>query len=727
MAVSPTTLETAIPADPPHEWARGLLRRVVPFAAAVFLICLAQSIIADYDAIVVQQPAAPSLNDLFRFDLANPENAITGVLLLIAAGILILFALEPTTLRAEAVPEAAHPNRLGFARRHALPLIGGLVALAALLIQLSRANPGAALVLLWLVALALLVWVAYRYDHEAGTPLSLGLTRWDVLWLAALLIGGLLIGSYQLDSIPNSLVRDEGTFWERAYSDSQGQETLSFFDVGPYSYPLPGSLYQGAALAVFGITLWSWRFSSVLASVLTVIPLYLLARDIFDRRTALISGVALITLPYFLAFARLGYNNSQPIVLVTLMTYFLYLGIQRESLFYYALGGVFAGLGWYTYTAGRVGVVFGALFLVCMIGFRWLARRRNRSIKLRGLLIGSAVFVILSLATLLPEWVYTNAVAPDLARYKTLESLFFNANYAGAFFPPEELYRDYPPIVIGDQTFFFRPDLYARLLVRGFVRSLLVFHDEALTGAEYLAAPLAGGVSVLFYFVGLMVALRNLRRWQFSLILFWWFGSIFFLSIIDTFPARFQHFTPVIPTIALLIALGVTTAAGFIARLVSVPPLRRIKLGTVVSLVAALAICGGIVYTNLHNYFVEMPQVYLPEFEDVMAFTALHLDQPTNLIYVYDDPSRSDWIPWLINYIPTQAKYRAVSDHALNQFTLQPMQPYIFYFAPSDQQVVTAYLRGALGIDPGEPTAYKDVEGRVLGMSYRFTASDANG
>ena len=708
-------------------------RRTLLFIAGLICLVIAQNLIANLDT-VVPQAFAPLLQEEFRFDLPNLENVLTGTLLLLVAALLLFVSFAPFRLPhwdERPLALVAHPGLIRFIVRHSPLLIAALVLFVLLLSRLNQVDSGVGSLLLWVVVLLLLLWVAFRYDRQAGTSLSLRLNRWDSLWIATLLFVGLLIGVSQLDSVPNTLVPDEGNFYTRAQTIDHGEEGQSFFDVGVYTYPLASSFYQGAVMRVFGDSLWSWRFSSVLAGVLTIIPLYLLARDVFDRRTAVIAGLLLITLPYFIAFERLGYNNAQAILPVTLALYLLYHAIQRESVFYYALCGVIAGLGFYTYTASRLGLLLAGIFLGLLIVVKLLSCLRKLPAEFKQtaaheagwLFAGGVIILILALATVMPHLTYVNFVAPELLRYKMLESLLPNINYGLSFFPPEELFRDFAPFHVGEEIFYYRPDFYFRLFVRGIARSLLVFHDASLANSEFLVSPLSGSVGAVFYYVGLIFALRNVRRKEFALLLLWWFGAIFFLSIISTFPPRYQHMIPVMPMIALFSALGLTVTINALAQWImrSAPPLvlRPAFVG------AALVLLIVIIVSNLRTYFVDMPRHYKPNLENVMAFDALHLDVPTNMIYVHPATDGAAWTPWMITYMPNLANFEAIQsdEFGRNPPTFQAHQRYIIYFEEKNALMVKTVLRHALGSLDLPLIPYYDDGNRVVGMSYTFVLS----
>lgn len=707
------------------------------FTLGFLFICAAQYLLPQTTFVFLRYNFAPWLGEILHPNVSNLENVISGIILLCLGGILIFRAVEraPSSDFPADLPVTQPPNLIKFLRRHWSSLLGAGLLLGYVLYNLVQPDPSPGLVAIWIGALALLARVTFFYDREAGTSLSLRLTRWDVLWLVVLLAAGLVIGAYQLEEIPNSLVSDEGNFWDRAVAIADGRELRSFFDVGVYSYPLPGSFYQAYIFRLFGYSLWSWRFSSVLITVLTVVPLYLLARDMFNRRMAVVASVLLITLPYSLAFARMGYNNSQAVLPVALAVYLIYVALQRRSMFYFGLGGIAAGAGFYTYTAGRLGLAVTAGFLACMLVAQWFIRfrrklpdeQRQQAAKyLPVLLLLIVVFGVMAAVTTAPHLVHTNFISPELLQYKMLESLFPNTHYALAFYPADELFRDYPPIHFGDQEFFFRPDLYVQLFARGVFHTMLSLHETTVTHSHYISAPLAGPIGVIFYFIGFVVALRNLRQREYFLIMFWFMGGLFLLSMVNTFPPRQQHFVPVIPMIALLTAIGIVTWVEFVlgrlrtllARLAQPQRERLRPLRSPAAFALLGVVLAALVVTNLQNYFVQMPQEYLPDFENIIAWKALELEETEHFVYVYADPSRAEFIPWVIYYIPTKAEYQTISsdDLAAHHFEFAPDTDYTFFFPLQDMEVMDAFLREMEPLDP-EFTSYSDVEGRTLGAS----------
>ncbi|HEX2618638.1 MAG TPA: glycosyltransferase family 39 protein, partial [Phototrophicaceae bacterium] len=564
-----------------------------------------------------------------------------------------------------------------------------LVIAAALLVfvgwQLSQKINGATQSELWLLALALFLGVMLIRDRVKGVTLSPGLKHWDWLWISALFVTFLVIGSYQLDRIPNSLAGDEGIFWSEAYTLRQNHFDGSFFDLGAYeTYPLASSLYQAVFLQMFGDTLWAWRFSSVFAAALALIPAYLFAREAFNRRIAITACILMLVLPYFLSFARLGYNNSQAIFPVALCLYLLYAGLKRGSIFYTAMSGLVGGLGFYTYFAAWLGPVIGIVFLGIQAVSALVQRgsagatENTRFETLVYFAKRIAIFVTMLVATMAPYIIYTQATSPGGdANAKFVETLLPNTYYAGRLFSEAELFRDHPVIEIDKVSLFIRPDLYLRLLVRGMIRTILAFHDNHLIEDHYLTSALPGPISVLFYTLGLIAALKQGFRQPSGLLLLWLSGGILLLSVFNTFPPRDAHLVVIIPVIAILGAIGLNIMADFVTSFKWTGRVSSMFLPAALTLIAM---------TGLYHYFVLSPLEYKPNAENIMAFDAIDDDSQQIYLYIVMKTEQSDFIPWMFRNMPNRAIFHTIQYDALanGQFILDPGKDYTIYFLPED-------------------------------------------
>ncbi len=126
----------------------------------------------------------------------------------------------------------------------------------------------------------------------------------------------------------------------------------------PWLYPY----LQAGAVGIFGRDLEGLRAVSAVLGTLTVPAVYLLAKTLFDRKTALLAALLLATFPPHVHFSRLGLNNVADPLFGTLALAFLARGLKSRRRMDFAIGGAALGLTQYFYEGGR----FLFIFLPCL-------------------------------------------------------------------------------------------------------------------------------------------------------------------------------------------------------------------------------------------------------------------------------------------------------------------------------------------------------------------------
>ncbi len=336
-----------------------------------------------------------SINTWLRIDAKYMGSVIIGMSCTVLGGVLFAITSFNTELFKKTNLSAIFPVPDGpilkkfHLSKWLIPFLVGSIFFGFLIIRVINFELEFFDVFFWIAAIFFITRAVLRYDKAADVSLSPDLPYRDVGIIILLLIAGLLIGTYQLQNIPNSIQGDEGNFFETARFIANGKYTESIFGFGVYSYPVFSSFIQGAIMRIFGKDIWGWRFASVIPALLSVVPLYLLGKEVFNRRVGIISSLIYISSPYYLAFARLGYNNSQAILFVILCVWFFYLGLKRKSLFYLFLTGMASGLGFLTYSSGKL----GAVIITILFGIFFILKIFRKGTR-RFLLVGILVFVI---------------------------------------------------------------------------------------------------------------------------------------------------------------------------------------------------------------------------------------------------------------------------------------------------------------------------------------------
>ncbi len=581
---------------------------------------------------ILTPPDAPPLalgiwlNNQLHLGDPNIDQVLLSLPLLIAGGLLLALALRGLPL----LP----PDRAAFAKTPALfravtslwPwLAAGTGAFALLLIRVGEPDFRDFEAPLWILILLLFLIPAALWDLRRNIDLSLHISRQDVLWILGLSIVGILIGAYRLQGFPDQLIGDEGNFWSTARDIAENSFRPSIFSPGVYTFPVFSSYIQAWFLKIFGADLWGWRFSSVLTGIAALPPLYLLAREMFERRIAILSSAMLVISPYFIDFSRLGYNNIQALFFTTIALYWLYAGLQRRSALHLYLAGILTGLGFYTFFAARMTIVIAVGFILCL----WLVKQIRFRDAGFALLILSVGFILV----IVPYFVYSHRYDPQGLSYKTLESVFINTFNGLQFYTSQELYAVAPPVEFNGNELFFNPKIYAVLVLRGFLRTMLVFQKSGLISEHYIAFPLTGTIGAFFYLIGLSVSAWTWKQARNLLVIIWFLVNVFALSALNTVPPRHTHMVAIIPALALLTAVGLSAIFNAASAMTT-----RIKSHAKIylTLLVALTALGG-----LYDFFVRAPGEYKPHPDQIITWAELE-SHGESFFFVYDDPAQID-------------------------------------------------------------------------------------
>jgi 4-amino-4-deoxy-L-arabinose transferase-like glycosyltransferase len=317
--------------------------------------------------IIVQQPRyAPRDSHL--------QDATLWMLL---GGALLGVALRLTRWSPELPSVSSRP--LARARTRWLSVGPGVAALAAL----AAANRGGS-GLNWLdrmpapmqfallgAGITLLVWglsgspvrplSLFTSSRDEGRQIRERRDRRELLLVAGITVVALILRTWKLNDTVHTFVDELNfasavrEFW--VVSDVKLLRPITEIVAFPRLYPY----WQSVTVWLVGRNLAGLRLVSAILGALTVPALYLLARTLFDRTTALVAAILLATFPPHLHFSRLGLNNIADPFFGTLALACLARGLRSKRRVDYALAGAMLGMTQYFYEAGRV--VFPALAL----------------------------------------------------------------------------------------------------------------------------------------------------------------------------------------------------------------------------------------------------------------------------------------------------------------------------------------------------------------------------
>lgn len=631
-------------------------RRFYLFLIALTLVIAGQIIMHRKIPIDSWQDMRQSINDWLRIDAKYLGNVIIGMACSILGGVIFAVTSFKSELSRNNPVEIFPISSVPILKKFPISiwiwrLLLGLILFTVLIIRTVVYELEFFDVFFWIFSIFLISSAIFKYDKASGVALSPTSTSRETGIIVLILIVGFLIGTYQLQNIPNVIKGDEGSFFETARYIAKGEYRESIFGFGVYSFPAFSSFIQGAIMRVFGEDIWGWRFSSVLPALLCVIPLYLLGRDFFNRWVGIISSIIYISSPYYLSFARLGYNNSQAILFVIFCVWFFYQGLRKNSLFYMFLGGIASGLGFLTYTSGKLGIVI----VLALFGYTFLSILRKKGGK-RFLLLSLLVFLIGTTIIAAPHLTYGATHKPEELRNKLVEGLFNNLDYTVGLFGEDEVYPTSTITTIDRYQVIKNPALYKRLLLRGFIRSFLGLQIDEFSNNFFLSSPLAGPVSVIFYVLGLYYLIAHFWKPYGFPFLVWFITGIFFLSIISTYPPRPAHLVPILPILALFSGLGVFLSVEQITQFLNNKINFRAQWQPLLLLLCSIAL----LVVGVKQYFVDSPKIYRPNLEQVMNWAGLNNPSETKIFYIYDSETLEEWVPYFFRLDLAQPEFESI-------------------------------------------------------------------
>jgi 4-amino-4-deoxy-L-arabinose transferase-like glycosyltransferase len=214
--------------------------------------------------------------------------------------------------------------------------------------------------------------------------------------LIAILILAAVLRLYKLGAYP-ALNADEAAIGYNAYSlletgmDEHGNPwPIHFQSFNDYK---PGGYFYIAMpfVAVMGLNEWSTRLPGAILGVLTVLGVYLLAREISKKNLAIIASLMLAISPWHIHFSRGGWEVNAATCFIVFGVYLFIKSLKNNN--YFALSMLMFVISMYTYHAARV--------LVPLLGLSFLIIFRKNLFSKKNLRM-FAGSVLLSLVLLLP-------------------------------------------------------------------------------------------------------------------------------------------------------------------------------------------------------------------------------------------------------------------------------------------------------------------------------------
>ncbi len=207
--------------------------------------------------------------------------------------------------------------------------------------------------IIWLVIVAMMGYYFYRADRDKGIAiiesglLEPGERRNLFIFTAVMAV----VYLWDFGSWKYAFIGDEYAFYDGALGVANGSIPLRFFyETGVYGdHPVLASIYPGVLMKIFGTGLFGWKINSAIIPPLTIIPLYLWAKLVFNKRVAMITAVAFAFSAAMLAFSHIAHDVIHPVLPFVVSLLFIELAMRKNSSFWSFAAGVVLALGCYTF------------------------------------------------------------------------------------------------------------------------------------------------------------------------------------------------------------------------------------------------------------------------------------------------------------------------------------------------------------------------------------------
>lgn len=426
-------------------------------------------------------------------------------------------------------------------------------------------------------------------------------------FLLIVFILALVLRLWSLNNFPAGLNADEAAIGYNAYSllktgkDEFGHlwpinfQSFNDYKPGLYFYLVLPSV------AIFGLNEWAVRFPSAILGTLTVVLVYFLAKQLFEKEKnnsllALITVFLLAISPWHLHFSRGGWETNAATFFLVLGVYLFFLSFKKGI--FLSLSAVSFVLSMLTYHSARV--VAPLLVLGLVIFFRKnVFSLVNRKSLITAIFIGGIPFVILLLSMRgqagVSRFAGVGIFADKGPLWRTNELRGQHSNPSSFFVK-----------VIHNQYLEYGIQFLNNYLKHFSGNFLFISGDEIQRNkvpgmGQFLLAEIPFLVLGLFFLIK-----RKPIGW--NVILYWLFVAPVASALTFQAPNAIRSLNMVVP---LIIIMGYGLYRGFEWLKIRIPLV--LYKSTIIFVILTLA--WNFSY-YLHQYYVHYPQVYPSAWED---------------------------------------------------------------------------------------------------------------
>lgn len=221
-------------------------------------------------------------------------------------------------------------------------IIAGWTRLAGVAQEQGRRSGGA------LTALSA-AFPAHAETSEGPGGAAGRIRLWEIAALAALTFIALVVRVQQLETVPPGIANDEAEMAVEALRIARGEAWPGAWSGITLGTPSGLLLLEALLFLLLDASIATARLSAALPGVALIPAAYLLMRQLFSARAALLTAAFLSFHVWFIVLSRIAFPAMLSALCFVAAMWLLITGVRSNRAWVAGLGGMLLGLGWYTY------------------------------------------------------------------------------------------------------------------------------------------------------------------------------------------------------------------------------------------------------------------------------------------------------------------------------------------------------------------------------------------
>jgi 4-amino-4-deoxy-L-arabinose transferase-like glycosyltransferase len=517
--------------------------------------------------------------------------------------------------------------------------------------------------LFWILSIVCPFLLLVDFSRVRHLKASFRIDKSEVFFIIMLLLAGLALLIPFLSLLPSFVTDDEGFMGLQARK-FLWQTPVNIFGFSDFFYHPNLSFYPlYLSLKIFSNDIFGLRLSSVIISLISLPVSFYLFKILFNRNIAALSVIFMLFSHVFIAHARIGFNNTQSILLFVMALLLLVSGLKKNSFSLIYLTGVLAGLGFYSYFASRTIIIIVILYLLYLIVFNLY--KKTSIIK----------FIVVSITG------FTICCAPLFI--ETIKK-------------PYTLNKRFYDVLLISENSQIKPACILQntnnkiiTLLNNTKKSFLLYFSTRDHGTTYqVNRPFLDFVSSILFILGLPLLLIHFKKPSSALIIISAIIIIFFCQVITKDIPGYQRIIMIIPLTSIICSLYISTITDFLLLHIKENSIKNMLLPPILLYSTVIAIIIINIETYYSNYTFNIFKGWAHETINLSAYAIKNFKHRYDFYTVYSNFSlEPGGKPVIINLDMASARF-LLNDTIYKNRELEIKKTYQPFNRPVNKDVV---------------------------------------